>query len=171
MTEEKKPEVRRRRLRGQKLGELRRMMKKLHGAVKALNRCRDDILDAHELFPDQINWGSGILYDVGAKNADGKTEEERAANRIAIGRITKEEQQRERQLRLEVESIDSEIGDLKWELAEKLGCFPADIDSGTGQITGTPVDGVDPDAPQEEPEETPEEPTGGKRAIPISAAQ
>lgn len=160
MPEEKKPEARRRRLKGQKLGELRAMMKKLERAVKSLNGCRDDILDAHGAFSDQINWATGTIYDVGEKVED----------RTKIGRITKEEETRERQLRREVESIDGEIGDLKWELAEKLGCLPGDIDPMSGQITGTPVDGVDPDAPEEESQEDEVPAAAGKSAIPIKVA-
>lgn len=151
MTEEKKPEERRRRLKGKALGDLRSTMKRFERAVKGLNRKREDILDAHDAFKGQVNWNTGVIYDVDEKDAEGATPEERAKNRIPIGHISKEEEKAQRKLVREVEDIDSEIGDLKWELAGKLGCLPEDIDLSSGQIKGTPVDHIDPDAPSEEP--------------------
>ncbi len=157
MPEEKKKETRRRRLKGKALGELRARMKGLERAVKAMQTKRDDILDAHDAFRDQVNWNTGIIYDVGEKKPDGRglqaptgeaEDKGKPSDRVPIGRITKEEEKAERACRREVEHLDSEIGDLKWELAEKLGCMPNDIDTTTGEITGTPVIQIDPDDTQ-----------------------
>jgi hypothetical protein len=129
-----KPETKRRRLKGPALGNLRKLMKKLDAKVKSLNEVRHEIIDAHDLFMDQVNWMSSIIFDASEKTKD----------REPIGRIATEEARREYAARKEVDRLDSLVGDLKWDYAGRLGCLPKDINPESGEITGTPVDGVDP---------------------------
>ena len=142
MADEPAKAPRRKRLKGKALGELRTGMKVLEKAVNCLNKERDRILDEHNIFKDQVNWNSGIIFDADLKIED----------RVPIDRLTKDEIKEQRPLVAEVDSKTSEVGDLIWRLCDKLGCIPGDLSTSTGEITGTPVDHVDPydETPQAE---------------------
>lgn len=142
ITEQKQ---KRRRLKGAKLADLRTLMKRLQRAQNSRSKAREDILDARDLFPDQPNWNNGKVYDANEKIED----------RVVIGRLSPAEVSADRRFTREMEQIDSEIGDLLWFCAERLGCMPLDIDPQSGEIKGGPVDGIDPDVMPEPAEDAP----------------
>lgn len=156
---EKQTEVRRKRLKGQALGELRAAMKKLERTVKSLNRKREDIQDAHDVFTGQVHWVNCSIYDrdLTPADVDAKGNIKPECDREVIGKITKDEEKSQREIVREIEGLNEEVADLKWLFAERLSCLPKDIDPTSGEITGTPVDGVDPYKEQPEPEPEPDD--------------
>lgn len=158
-------ERRRKRLKGKGLADLRAAVKCLERAVKSLNGKREEILDAHDAFQDQINWNTGWLYD------QSSVIDKKIVWGERIGRIDKSEDTAQKQLRRAMETADSDVTEVLWELARKLGCMPKDIDPASGEIKGTPVDVFDADsaedvalfrgeAEEEAPEDDVETPAG-----------
>jgi hypothetical protein len=143
------PEAPRRKLQGVALGELRVAMHKLGQATQELNEIRDTILDAHHAFRDQLDWSTGLIYDA---QADASNERQR------IGRITTDEDRKQRAAIAAVRTRDLAVTDLRTRFADRLGCMPSDIDPQSGEVTGGPIEGVDPYAPAQQAGTTPESP-------------
>ena len=132
----------RRRLKGNALGELRVAVKRLRTAHKHLTTKREELLDAQNLNLDQVpNWSTGAIFDLVPKDEKDAGEKFRPT---VIGHLNAETRAAQRGLVAEVEQADGELSDLLERLAERLGCMPADIDANTGELRGEAIEGVDP---------------------------
>jgi len=151
---DKKDKKKQKRIKGKAYWKLNGFMNEIKQKQKDLAKWQLEKAEEQDLYPDQIAWGSGAIYDPLAEIVEGKV-----INGKTIKRLPREIFKEYLDKIKEIDDVDVEVTKYREELAEKLGIWPDMIAYATGKITGE-YDGIEPVEKKEE------DPIGG---LPIIA--
>ena len=137
MAEKKKKQ---RRIKGEHYWTLQNMLKELKKLNKELTEWQQEQAAELEVYPDQINWAIGAIYDPLTEIEDG-----RVVRGKIISRIPYELLQESKEKTKAIEEQDAAIVEYREEIANKLDTWPNMIDFKTGEINVKEYSPVDPD--------------------------
>jgi hypothetical protein len=142
------PEAKKRRITGEAYWRLRGLQKQLEEGQKALQKWREEQLEELKLYPDQLNWNTGAIYDPLAEIKDNQV-----VNAKVIGRVPLEMLADHRAKAAELEEIAAKLVEHREHLAKRLRTWPDAISLKDGTVDGEAYVAVDPEAdltPQDE---------------------
>lgn len=144
MDEKKK----KRRITGESYWKLRGLQKKIEDGNRALQKWREKELEKLKLYPDQVNWATGAIYDPLVK-----IEGDKIISATVIGRISLEllKEHRDRVAALEPHAV--QLVEIRDQLAKRMGVWPDSISLRDGNVDDDGFEAVDPDAPEKAPAE------------------
>jgi len=147
-----KEEKAKKRIGGRNYWRIRKLVDEIKEIGKEIDKWQEAEAEKLELYPDQINWGVGSIFDPMVEIVDGQV-----INAKVIGRLERDLFNAAAEKREALKAKDAELGELRDELAKKLGIWPDMINVNTGVIEGD-YEEVDPDdQPEEKTEKAAEE--------------
>jgi len=144
-----KVEKKKRRIRGDAFWKLKSFEKKIRKWQEELSEWEEKKCEELGLYPDQINWVTGVIVDPKAEIKDGVV-----VNGHIIDRLPHEVLREHKAKANDLKKIDKEMVDFRDKLCKQLNVWPDMIDLQSGVISDDDYEGVDPD---EEPESEPED--------------
>jgi hypothetical protein len=145
---------RKRRITGEAYWRLRGLQKQLEEGQKQLQKWREEKLEELKVYPDQVNWNTGAIYDpIIEIKKDETTGEGRVVNAKVIDRVPLEMLADHRAKGAELEEIAAKLVEHREHLAKRLRTWPDAISLKDGTVDGEAYVAVDPEAdltPQDE---------------------
>ena len=121
------------RVTGEAYWRMRGLVKKLDEATKAIQAWREAECERRSLYPDQVNWAVGAIYDTAAEIRDGQV-----VNAKVVGRLPLEVLAAQRALIATVRALDEELVEYRDNLARRLRVWPEQIFFKDGSISEGP---------------------------------
>ena len=152
MAEKEKKDVeekkKRRRIKGDAFWKIQGFQKRILKAQEELNEWEISKAEELGLYPDQINWATGAIFDDKAEIRDGKV-----VNAQVISRLPHEVLRAHKEQGKVFKELSEEMDAFRNNLARKMKVWPDMIDISTGIVADNSWDEIDPDTITEEPEE------------------
>ncbi len=119
------------RIAGPEYWKLMGLMKELQKLQVKLNEWAEEKAEEMQLYPDQINWNTGSIFDPLTVIVNGKIVEGKV-----ISRLERKAFNEHKKKVVALKKKDDEIGTFREGLAKKLNIWPDMIDFKTGVISG-----------------------------------
>lgn len=137
---DKNEEKKKKRIKGKAFWKLKDFEKKIRDFQEELSEWEINKAEELELYPDQINWNTGAIFD---PNAEIKNNQ--VLNGLVIGRLEHKTLREHKNIIDKVKLIDKEMIEFRDKLANKLEVWPDMIDLKTGVIENDVYESIDPD--------------------------
>jgi len=139
-----------RRIKGDAFWKLKGFEKKIQKVREELSEWELNKSEELKLYPDQINWATGAIFDPKAEIQDG-----RVVNAQVIERLAFDVLREHMSITEKLKKIDDEMVEYRDKLSAQLSVWPDMINLSTGIIADDNYEAVDPekvDEPKDEPE-------------------
>lgn len=141
-------EKKRRRIKGDAFWKIQSFQKRILKAQEELNDWQIAKAEELGLYPDQINWATGAVFDDKAEIKDGKVINAKVIERLPFDVLRTHKEQRE-----VFKKLSDEMDTFRNDLARKMKVWPDMIDISTGIVSDNAWEEIDPDAIEDELEE------------------
>jgi len=150
---DKKEKVeKKRRIKGDAFWKLKGFENKIKDLQEEITEWELKKAEELKLYPDQINWATGAIFDVHTEVENG-----RVVHGKAIDRLSFEVLNEHKSILDKAKQIDKDMDAFKNKLARQMKIWPDMIDMKTGIIADDLYDGFDPDDESEIEEEIEEQ--------------
>lgn len=140
MADKKEKVEKKRRIKGDAFWKLKGFEKKIRNWQEELSEWEEKKCEELGLYPDQINWVTGVILDPKSEVKDGKV-----VNGCIIDRLPHEVLREHKAKASDLKKIDKEMVDFRDKLCKQLNVWPDMIDLQSGIISDDDYEGVDLD--------------------------